>query len=60
MAEIEVPMTRVGFEFNDRLRGVLLVAVWLSYTALSILLIIALLTDWPEILHRDGSRLSPW
>jgi hypothetical protein len=30
------------------------------YAALSILLIIALLTDWPEILHGNGIRLGPW
>ena len=53
-------MTRNGFNFDDRLRCLLLAAVWFSYTALSIFLIIALLTDWPEILHRHASPLSPW
>ena len=51
---------RYRLDFNERLRFVLLAVVWLSYTALSILMIIALLTDWPEILHREGSRLGPW
>ena len=53
-------MTRDGLTRSDRLKGLLLVVVWFSYSALSIILIIALLTDWPEILHREGSRLSPW
>lgn len=45
---------------NDRARFILLAVVWLSYTTLSVLLIIALLTDWPEILHRNGRSLGPW
>lgn len=53
-------MTRAELNFNDRLRCLLLAVVWFSYAALSILLIIALLTDWPEILHQTGSPLSPW
>jgi hypothetical protein len=53
-------MTTGETNLNDRVRFVLLVVVWLSYTALSILLIIALLTDWPEILHRNGRSLGPW
>jgi len=52
-------MTRQGLDFNERLRCLLLAVVWFSYSALSILLIIALLTDWPEILHRQGGRLGP-
>ena len=40
--------------------SVLLAVVWVSYTVLSIFLINALLTDWPEFLHRDGSHLGPW
>jgi hypothetical protein len=47
-------------DFNDRLRCLLLAAVWFSYTALSILLVISLLTDWPGFLHGDGVRLGPW
>ena len=53
-------MTCRGPKFNDFVRCLLLAVVWFSYTALSILLIIALLTDWPEILHRGGNALSPW
>lgn len=53
-------MTSGEINLRDRLRFALLAVVWFSYTALSILLIIALLTDWPEILHRDGSSLGPW
>jgi len=53
-------MTRHGLNRDDRLRCLMLAVVWFSYTALSILLIIALLTDWPEILHQNGSRLGPW
>ena len=53
-------MTRYRLDFSEWLRCLLLAVVWFSYTALSILLIIALLTDWPEILHRDGTRLGPW
>jgi hypothetical protein len=47
-------------DFKDGLRCLLLAIVWLSYTALSILLIVALVTDWPESLHREGTRLGPW
>jgi hypothetical protein len=53
-------MTRDDSHRDDRIRGLVLVIVWLSYTALSILLIIALLTDWPEVLHREGVRFGPW
>lgn len=53
-------MSRADFNFPEWLRGLLLAMIWLSYTALSIILIIALLTDWPQILHREGSRLGPW
>ena len=53
-------MSGYRLEFNERFRCLLLAVVWCSYTALSIFLIIALLTDWPEILHREGSPLSPW
>jgi hypothetical protein len=44
-------MTGQGFNCNDRVQGVLLALVWCAYTALSILMIIALLTDWPGFLH---------
>ena len=53
-------MNSFRLDFNERLRFLLLALVWFSYTALSILLIILLLTDWPEVLHRNGSRLGPW
>jgi hypothetical protein len=53
-------MTGSRLDINERLRCLLLAVVWCSYAALSIFLIIALLTDWPEILHRYGSRLGPW
>jgi hypothetical protein len=53
-------MTGYRLDFNDWLRCLLLAVVWISYSALSIVLIIALLTDWPEILHQNGSPLSPW
>ncbi len=53
-------MTGDRFDFNDRLRCLLLLAAWLSYASLSVVLIIALLTDWPEFLHGDGVRLGPW
>ncbi|MCU1264836.1 MAG: hypothetical protein JWM21_1154 [Acidobacteria bacterium] len=45
-------------DFDEKLRCALLVLVWFLYAALSILLIIALLTDWPEILHRYGTQLG--
>jgi hypothetical protein len=43
---------------NDLLRGLVLVVMWSSYSALSILLIIALLTDWPGFLHGELNPLG--
>ena len=48
------------FDDSDRRRCLWLALVWFSYTALSILLVIALLTDWPDFLHHEGRGLGPW
>jgi hypothetical protein len=49
---------RYRLDFEERLRCLLLAIVWLLYAAISVLLITALLTDWPEILHRYGRQLG--
>jgi hypothetical protein len=51
-------MTGYRLDFNDRIRCLLLAVVWFSQAALSILVVVALLTDWPEILHRYGSQMG--
>ena len=49
----------IGYRLeNDLLRGLILVVMWSSYSALSILLIIALLTDWPGFLHGELNQLG--
>jgi hypothetical protein len=52
-------MTRNGLSFDEGVRCLLAAAVLLTYSALSFLLIIALLTDWPESLHGGATPLGP-
>jgi len=42
-----------GLNCSDRVQGVLAAIMWCAYSALSILMIIALLTDWPAFLHGE-------
>jgi hypothetical protein len=53
-------MTHYRLDFHERLRCLLAAAVFLAYTTLSILLIAALVSDWPSILHNYGPRMGPW
>jgi hypothetical protein len=53
-------MTGYRLSFNDQLRCLALAAVYVTYSALALFLMVALLTDWPEMLHRVGARLGPW
>ena len=53
-------MTRNGLSINEAVRCLAAAVVLLTYSALSFLLIIALLTDWPEILHGGERTFGGW
>ena len=53
-------MTGYRFHFNELLRCVLLAIVFVVFAALSFILIIALLSGWPKMLHRGGAVIGPW
>ena len=52
-------MTHYRLDFHERLRCLLAAAFFLTYATLSILLIVALVSDWPPILHGYGTRMGP-
>ena len=46
-------MSRYRFDFSEGVRLVIMVLVFAIFAALSVVLIIALLSDWPKVLHGD-------
>jgi hypothetical protein len=54
---VEFPLEGINMTTADLLRAMALAVAWIAYVAVSVILVIALVSGWPAVLH---SGVSPY